>query len=91
MRIRILKPSALALLAALSSCSSVQNGTDLTKSQTSTQTSEMAQPSFHTKGTPTGKPTGPLKPGEMKHTDAKGAEQKPQPAAAHAGAPTPVR
>jgi len=22
------------------------------------------QPSFHTKGTPTGKPTGPLKPGE---------------------------
>jgi hypothetical protein len=24
----------------------------------------MSQPSFHTKGTPTGKPTGPLKPGE---------------------------
>jgi hypothetical protein len=24
----------------------------------------MAQPSFHTKGSPTGKPTGPLKPGE---------------------------
>src|ERR1700742_3880120 len=24
----------------------------------------MNQPSFHTKGTPTGKPTGPLKPGE---------------------------
>ena len=24
----------------------------------------MTQPSFHTKGTPTGKPTGPLKPGE---------------------------
>ena len=24
----------------------------------------MQQPSFHTKGTPTGKPTGPLKPGE---------------------------
>jgi hypothetical protein len=24
----------------------------------------MDQPSFHTKGTPTGKPTGPLKPGE---------------------------
>src|SRR5688500_16255326 len=24
----------------------------------------MPQPSFHTKGTPTGKPTGPLKPGE---------------------------
>ena len=24
----------------------------------------MEQPSFHTKGTPTGKPTGPLKPGE---------------------------
>jgi cytoskeletal protein CcmA (bactofilin family) len=31
------------------------------------------------------------KPGEMKHTDAKSAEPKPQPAAAHAGAPTPVR
>jgi len=27
-------------------------------------TDGMAQPSFHTKGTPTGKPTGPLKPGE---------------------------
>ena len=26
--------------------------------------SAMPQPSFHTKGTPTGKPTGPLKPGE---------------------------
>ena len=25
---------------------------------------QMAQPSFHTKGSPTGKPTGPLKPGE---------------------------
>jgi hypothetical protein len=25
---------------------------------------EMPQPSFHTKGSPTGKPTGPLKPGE---------------------------
>ena len=24
----------------------------------------MPQPSFHTKGSPTGKPTGPLKPGE---------------------------
>ena len=24
----------------------------------------MDQPSFHTKGTPTGKPTGPVKPGE---------------------------
>jgi hypothetical protein len=24
----------------------------------------MEKPSFHTKGTPTGKPTGPLKPGE---------------------------
>ena len=31
------------------------------------------------------------KPGEMKHTDAKSTEPKPQPAAAHAGAPTPVR
>ncbi len=27
-------------------------------------TGGMPQPSFHTKGTPTGKPTGPLKPGE---------------------------
>jgi len=27
-------------------------------------TGAMQQPSFHTKGTPTGKPTGPLKPGE---------------------------
>jgi hypothetical protein len=27
-------------------------------------TGGMAQPSFHTKGTPTGRPTGPLKPGE---------------------------
>ena len=27
-------------------------------------TSAMPQPSFHTKGSPTGKPTGPLKPGE---------------------------
>jgi hypothetical protein len=26
--------------------------------------SAMERPSFHTKGTPTGKPTGPLKPGE---------------------------
>ncbi|QJE94913.1 L,D-transpeptidase [Luteolibacter luteus] len=63
MRTRILKPFALASLLALSSCS-VQSGTDLTKSQTATQTSAMAQPSFHTKGSPTGKPTGPLKPGE---------------------------
>jgi cytoskeletal protein CcmA (bactofilin family) len=31
------------------------------------------------------------KPGELRHTDAKATEQKPQPAAAHAGAPTPVR
>jgi len=64
MRTHILKPFALASLAALSSCSSVPSGSDLTKSQTSTKTSEMAQPSFHTKGSPTGKPTGPLKPGE---------------------------
>ena len=64
MRTHILKPFALASLVALSSCSSVQNGSDLTKSQTATQASDMAQPSFHTKGSPTGKPTGPLKPGE---------------------------
>ena len=65
MRTPILKPFALlASLAALSACSSVNNGTDLTASQTSTATSAMAQPSFHTKGTPTGKPTGTLKPGE---------------------------
>ena len=31
------------------------------------------------------------KPGEMKHPDAKATEQKQTPAAAHAGAPTPVR
>jgi len=31
------------------------------------------------------------KPGEMKHTDTKATEQKNTPAAAHAGAPTPVR
>ncbi len=42
----------------------MQKGTDLTVSQAPTQTGEMAQPSYHTKGTPTGKPTGPLKPGE---------------------------
>lgn len=30
----------------------------------SASTAPMPQPSFHTKGTPTGKPTGPLKPGE---------------------------
>src|SRR3954454_9758551 len=29
-----------------------------------TATQAMEQPSFHTKGTPTGKPTGPLKPGQ---------------------------
>ena len=29
-----------------------------------TNVQAMPQPSFHTKGTPTGKPTGPLKPGE---------------------------
>jgi len=29
-----------------------------------TSSQAMEQPSFHTKGTPTGKPTGPLKPGE---------------------------
>lgn len=29
-----------------------------------TSADAMQQPSFHTKGTPTGKPTGPLKPGE---------------------------
>ena len=29
-----------------------------------TSSQAMPQPSFHTKGTPTGKPTGPLKPGE---------------------------
>lgn len=29
-----------------------------------TTATAMPQPSFHTKGTPTGKPTGPLKPGE---------------------------
>ncbi|WP_075091014.1 L,D-transpeptidase [Haloferula sp. BvORR071] len=63
MRTRILKPFALASLVALSSCST-QSGGDLTKSQTATKTGAMAQPSFHTKGSPTGKPTGPLKPSE---------------------------
>jgi hypothetical protein len=29
-----------------------------------TASQAMEQPSFHTKGTPTGKPAGPLKPGE---------------------------
>lgn len=64
MRTQILKPLALASLAALSSCASMQNGMDLRKSQMAATPSAMAQPSFHTKGTPTGKPTGPLKPGE---------------------------
>ena len=63
MKTRILKPLALASLVAFSSCSA-PSGTDLTKSDTTTKTSAMAQPSFHTKGSPTGKPTGPLKPGE---------------------------
>lgn len=65
MKIQLLKPIVLASLAVLSSCAtSVDHGTDLTKSQTAAQKSEMVQPSFHTKGTPTGKPTGPLNPGE---------------------------
>ncbi len=63
MNIRILKPVTLASLLALYSCSA-PGGSDLTQSQTTTQASSMAQPSFHTKGSPTGKPTGPLKPGE---------------------------
>jgi hypothetical protein len=64
MKAKILKPVALALLSTLSACSSTQSGLDLSVSQTTTKVSAMAQPSFHTKGTPTGKPTGPLKPGE---------------------------
>ena len=64
MRTRLLKPFAAATLIALPSCSSTQSGTDLTVSQAPTKAGAMAQPSFHTKGTPTGKPTGPLKPGE---------------------------
>lgn len=64
MNTKILKPFALALLSALSSCSSTQTGLDLSVSQKPTQAGAMAQPSFHTKGTPTGKPTGPLQPGE---------------------------
>lgn len=65
MTTQILKPSApVLLLAALASCSPMQSGSDLTQSQAATQTSAMAQPSFHTKGSPTGRPTGPLKPGE---------------------------
>ena len=64
MKTKILKPFALALLSAFSSCSSTQTGLDLTVSQPPTKVGAMAQPSFHTKGTPTGKPTGPLQPGE---------------------------
>lgn len=64
MKIKILKPFALVILSALSSCSSTQQGTDLTVSQAPTQGGAMPQPSSHTKGTPTGKPTGPLQPGE---------------------------
>jgi lipoprotein-anchoring transpeptidase ErfK/SrfK len=64
MRTPLLKSFALAALCLLHSCSSVQNGTDLTVSQGPAGPGAMAQPSFHTKGTPTGKPTGPLKPGE---------------------------
>ena len=64
MKTKTAKPVALALLLTLSSCSSTQKGTDLTVSQAPTVSGAMAQPSFHTKGTPTGKPTGPLQPGE---------------------------
>lgn len=64
MKTKTAKPVALALLLTLSSCSSTQKSTDLTVSQAPTKAGAMAQPSFHTKGTPTGKPTGPLKPGE---------------------------
>lgn len=64
MNTEIVKPVALALLLTLSSCSTSQNGMDLSVSQKPTTSGAMAQPSFHTKGTPTGKPTGPLKPGE---------------------------
>ncbi len=64
MKTKILKSFALALLAAVTSCSTSHTGLDLTVSQKPTKAGEMAQPSFHTKGTPTGKPTGPLKPGE---------------------------
>lgn len=64
MRTQILKPFALAVLSAFTSCSSIQTGLDLTVSQAPTKPGAMAQPSFHTKGTPTGKPTGPLKPDE---------------------------
>lgn len=55
---------ALALLAlSLVSCQTVKptgTGTETTAGHGT----GMAQPSFHTKGTPTGKPTGALKPGE---------------------------
>jgi lipoprotein-anchoring transpeptidase ErfK/SrfK len=64
MNTKILKPLALALLSILPSCSSSQKSSDLTVSQAPTKSGAMPQPSFHTKGTPTGKPTGPLKPGE---------------------------
>lgn len=64
MNTKCLKPLALALLSILPSCSSTQMSSDLTVSQSPTKPGAMPQPSFHTKGTPTGKPTGPLKPGE---------------------------
>ena len=64
MKTEFLKPIAFALLATISSCTSVQQGTDLTVSEGPTQAGAMEQPSFHTKGSPTGKPTGPLLPGE---------------------------
>lgn len=52
--------ASCALVALSSSCASspkVQPAPDIPPGA-------MAQPSFHTKGTPTGKPSGPLKPGE---------------------------
>lgn len=54
----------LALLAlSLVSCQTVKPvGTGI--DTTAGHGTGMAQPSFHTKGTPTGKPTGALKPGE---------------------------
>lgn len=64
MSTRIFKPIAVAFLASLASCSTTPQGTDLTQSLAPTVSGEMPQPSFHTKGTPTGKPTGPLQPGE---------------------------
>ena len=62
MQIPLMRPLALLALTLVSCQAAKEHRSGV--SPTAGPTSAMPQPSSHTKGTPTGKPFGPLKPGE---------------------------